>query len=58
MLSSMDHTIAGIKASINGGGAAKTQSEFTQARQQLNVAQAEFLTLSGKAGLNAATATP
>jgi hypothetical protein len=57
MLSSMDHTIAGIQFNIDGKSA-DAQSEMAKAKAEQATVEAEFGVLTAQAGLDAATPTP
>jgi len=57
MLSSMDHTIAGINFNIDGKSA-EAQAELAKAKAEQATVQAEFGALTAQAGLDAVTPTP
>ena len=57
MLSSIDHTIAGINFNIDGKST-DAQSEMAKAKAEQATVEAEFGALTAQAGLDAVTPTP
>jgi hypothetical protein len=53
LVSSMDHTVAGLTLSMTGKDQAKVRVEITQAQLDYTTAKTEFAMLSAKAGLEA-----
>ncbi len=57
-LSSMDHLMGAIKIKVGGGSQTQFQTEIMQAQAEQKTVEAEFGTLSAKAGLEGASPTP